>query len=171
MKRIATPTAPQVLQEIAVCPCHLLGFNPPSDQGIRKFEALFVPLPEIYISEARDFMDAYQDGDYITCFGKVSIDTILQEPSGLLSIYLASAALATFDIPQAEMFLDLSAESGKFVVGYWWYRAMLHTLLQEEELAKEALGMVMVSPLPQENRLLSVWGEERKTVARKILTA
>lgn len=153
------------------CPCKYFGSTESNDRGLRQFEALFTPLPEIYSSEAGVFMDTYQAGGYAECFSKISLDTMRQEPTGLIPLYLASAALAIYDLPRAKEFLDLFVDSGDFILGYWWYRAMRHILLQEDEKADEAMKMVLISPIPRDNRFLTAWSMERKRVTRRFLEA
>lgn len=161
--------APTLDQASELCPCICNGFPEPSNIGIQQFEAWFVALPEIYIPEAASFMDAYQAGKYSECFALVSINTVRQEPSKLLSLYLASAALATYDVTQAKEFLSLFTESDEFTLGSWWYRGLYHILLQEKEQAIECLTIMLNAPLPVENRLVRAWSIERKEVAKEIL--
>ena len=141
------------------------------ETGIHQFETYFAPLPEIYLPEAIAFMDAYQSESYVSCFDLISLNTLRQEPSGLLPLYLASAALATFDIPRALEFLDLAEESGKFPLGIWWFRAMAHMILNDEGKTRECLTLVLNVPPPENHRILRAWGNERKQVAQKLLSA
>ncbi len=151
-------------------PCIPAPDAPGNPAGVEAFEKQFVPLPEIYLSGAGDFMDAYQAGRFDLCFAQVSTHTLSQEPSGLLPLYLSSVALATFDLPHANEMLAMAKESGKFMIGYWWFKYLYHTLVNETGLATEDLGMLVNSELPTENRILRAWGSERKKVALQLIS-
>ena len=143
---------------------------PGNPSGVEAFEKQFVPLPEIYLSGAGKFMDAYQAGRFDLCFEKVSTQTLFQEPSGLLPLYLSSVALATYDLPHANEMLAMAKENGRFMIGYWWFKYLYHTLLNETAMAAEDLSMLVNSDLPTENRILRAWGAERKKVALQLIS-
>gem|GEM_PF-4483032 len=137
--------------------------------GVNAFRSLFVPLPEYYLSQAKSFMDCYVSGQYQQSFTCISLYTWRDDTSGLLSLYLASAALAVYDIPSASIFLDAAFENGSFELGNWWFKSLYQTLLGDFSAANHALLKMLDSPLNTQNRFLEAWGKERKNNAQQAL--
>lgn len=135
--------------------------------AVNAFRSLFVPLPEHYFAHAREFMSCYVNGNYQKSFGHISLYTWRDDPSGLLSLYLASAALAAYDLPLADDFLEAAFENGSFELGNWWFKSLYHTLLGDFQKADLALEKMLASPLNTQSRFLEAWGRERQHNARK----
>lgn len=142
------------------------------NHGISMFKKWFQPLPELPMAGMENFIDRYGDQCYVQCFSLVHPRDFTLQRNNLLPLYMASAALCLFQMPDAGEMLKMAEEQSRFRVGYYWFQGLMHLIFSELKEARASFSQVITDDLHFSRGFhptLYAWACERKHDCRILM--